>query len=85
MIKILPLPCDLPAVAPVVGSDPDGEIERAAYAALRRGDNIGAAALVLTIRNPFRRAAWLRNFRGATIMDARAQRAVVTPETVSPC
>lgn len=71
MIDILPLPADLPAVLPIVGSDPDGEIERAAYAALRRGDNIGAARLALTIRNPYRRAAWLRNFRRTTIDAAR--------------
>jgi len=71
VIKVLPLPGDLPAVAPVVGSDPDGELERAAWSLLRRGDNIAAAALVLTIQHPYRRAAWLANFRPSTIAAAR--------------
>jgi hypothetical protein len=67
MIDILPLPCDLPAVAAVVGSDPDGETERAAWDAARRGDIIGACRLALTIVHPERRRAWLANFRKGTI------------------
>lgn len=72
MIEILPLPCDLRAVAAVIGSDPDGEIERAVYATLRRGDNIAACRLALTIAHPYRRAAYVQNFRPSTIAAAEA-------------
>jgi hypothetical protein len=71
-MNVLPLPCDLPAVLPVVGADPDGEIECAAWDAARRGDIIAAARLALTIRSPYRRRAWLQNFRPATIGAAHA-------------
>ena len=70
-MKVLPLPCDLPAVAAVIGADRDGAIERAAWDAARRGDIIAAARLALTIANPYRRAAWLQNFRPATLDAAR--------------
>lgn len=70
MINILPLPADLPSVAPIVGSDPDGERERAIWCALRRGDNIGAARLALSIVNPYRRAVFLKYFRPSTIAAA---------------
>lgn len=65
-----PLPDDLstlPAVA--LQGDPDGAIERAAFALLP-GDPIGACRLALTIQNPARRAVMLRGFRPATIAAA---------------
>ncbi len=60
----------LPSV--VLVGDPDGEIERAAFALLPH-DGVGAARLALTIQNAYRRAVWLRGFRPATI--AAAERA----------
>lgn len=66
-MRILPLPCDLPAVAAIVGTDPDGEIERAVYALAAAGDLVGACRLSYTIENRYRRAVWLRQFRQATI------------------
>lgn len=71
-MEYLDLPCDLPCiVAPVLQGDPDGEIERRVFA-LCRCDIVGACRLALTIRNPFRRAVWLRGFRAATIAAAKA-------------
>jgi hypothetical protein len=58
----------LPAV--VLRGDPDGEIERAAFALLLT-DVVGAARLALTIKNPYRRAVWLKGFRPATIQAAQ--------------
>lgn len=72
MRDILDLPADLPAVLSVVGSDPDGEIERQVAALLLGGEAVAAAALALTIANPYRRDAWLRQFRPATLAAARA-------------
>lgn len=59
----------LPAV--VLQGDSDGEIERRVFA-LCRCDIVAAARLALTIENPYRRAAWLRGFRPATLAAAQA-------------
>jgi hypothetical protein len=72
MIEVLPLPADLRGVPSPNVADPDGEIERAIWCALRRGDNIGAAALALTIASPFRRAVFLKYFHPATVAAAQA-------------
>jgi len=62
---------NLSTLPPVVFvGDPDGEIERAAFA-LCRCDIVGAARLALTIQNVYRRAVWLRGFRPATIAAAQ--------------
>lgn len=70
-MKILPLPTDLPAVLPVIGSDPDGEKERRVAALALAGDCISAARVALTIEHPIRRDLWLRQFRPATIAAAQ--------------
>jgi hypothetical protein len=71
-MELCNLPDDLSSLPSVVlVGDPDGEIERAAFALLLC-DVIGAARLALTIQNPFRRAVWLRGFRPATLQAARA-------------
>ena len=65
------LPADLSSLpAPVPLGDPDGEIERAAFALLLT-DVVGACRLALTIQNEYRRAVWLRGFRPATIQAAQ--------------
>lgn len=58
--------------APVLQGDPDGVLERAAFALLRC-DVVASARLALTISNPYRRAVWVRGFRPSTIEAARRQ------------
>jgi hypothetical protein len=71
-MELCNLPTDLPTLpAVVLQGDPDGVIERAAFALLLT-DVVGAARLALTIQNPYRRAVWLRGFRPATL-DAAQQ------------
>lgn len=70
MIKILPLPADLPGVPSPIGVDPDGIKERAAAALALAGDCVAAARVALTIAHPIRRAVWLRQFRPTTIARA---------------
>lgn len=70
-IELLSLPADLSSLpALILVGDPDGEIERRAFA-LCRCAIVGAARLALTIQNRFRREAWLRGFRSSTLQAAR--------------
>ena len=71
-LETLPNLSTLPPL--VLQGDSDGVIERAAFALLLT-DIVGAARLALTIVNPYRRAAWLRGFRPATIAAAQRNRA----------
>lgn len=67
------LPDDLSTLpAPALQGDPDGEIERAAFALLPH-DVVGSARLALTIHNRYRREAWLRGFSQRTLDAAKAK------------
>jgi hypothetical protein len=70
-VELHDLPSTLPTVSAANVVDPDGAIERALAPLLLQGDTIGAARLALTIRNDYRRAAWLQHFRPATLAAAR--------------
>jgi hypothetical protein len=68
-IELCTLP-DLSMLPPLqFQGDPDGQLERAAFALLP-GDVVGSCRLALCIRNPYRRAVWLRGFRKSTIAAA---------------
>ena len=72
-MRLEELPDDLSTLPPIVlQGDPDGVIERAAFALLPH-DVVGSARLVLTIQNPYRCAVWLRGFRQVTIAAARVR------------